>query len=535
MRNGKLHSRNLGCAWLKLAVCCAIANPCFAGVFTVGSGGTHATLESALLAAQSNPGPNEIRIARGVFDGSALDYSFSGPLTVSGGWNDSFSASAPDPAATKITGRGVHRAFADLTFTAGDSIISNLTIEHGYACSDGAGALLSARGTSSLMLQDLDVANNVIDATVEDLGARCLTHAQAAGIFVAASDSAKVMMSGLNFAWNYAFGQVGASALLAAGSERSVMGLETITATNNFAYSAEYYAGPAIALHVIHTASLHFSAGRFEQNSSYAGNIGVDLTWAGGGNANLAVTADGASTVALERLSVRGGAAGGAFRHPTSGIERNRSSVALASYYQGRIRFDDSLVVGSNGLGVRARVYDLRGRIDLVNLTIADHAATGLLAWGPGSQILLSNSIITGNGQGAVSYSAADRGTSSYPGWLQGDIHAQGLNAEWSNLVGTDRSNLFANPDSGNYFIRIGSAAHNSGNNAPFSGGVALAPFDLLDNNRINEDIVDIGAYEISPFAGRFFQPIYFPVDPPVIEPDPIKPITPIAPGKPGG
>ncbi len=524
-----------------LSGCLLVTSSCLADVFTVGAGGTHPTLTRALAAAAEVDRSNEIRIAQGEFEGSSDGlgsghvFNFSNSLTISGGWNATFTEQLPDPTSTSISGHYAHRALASLTVMRGDLNLSNLTVAQGYECNDAGGAVINAAGTSSVTLQQLRFAFNEVDATNWDLG--CLTRAQAGGLYVSASNDSKVKVINVEFTGNMALGPVISSALMVSAGDRAIVDIKDLAATNNTAYNSQHYAGPAVYIGLVNYAIAYFSGGRFDQNSSSAMNVGMDdVYYSGGGNSNFSLTAMGASQALIDGLDVRGGTSEGVFRHPLSGIEPTRSSVLLRAYDGGRIHFSDSLVAGSNGIGVRARAYGSASQINLINLTIADNAATGLVAWAPTPVIALSNSIITGNGHGMVSYWPTDVGTRDFPGWLQQEVHFQNLNNESEfNLIGADRRALFIAPDSnpGNYRIRGGSLAHNHGNNTPF-GRLALGSNDLAGYERIGESVVDIGAYEFTPF-GFFQPPWYFPVDPPVEKPDPVKPVLPVDPGKPGG
>ena len=131
------------------------------------------------------------------------------------------------------------------------------------------------------------------------------------------------------------------------------------------------------------------------------------------------------------------------------------------------------MIVKSNTRGVSANTSgDGNPGLYLVNLTVADHAGTGIQFRknAVGGVADLSNSIAVDNGKNA-------------------DLR-DGVSGS-NNLLSGSAS--FVNAEGGNYALSPSSVAINAGTNAPPGG---LGPCDITGNTRISESTVDIGAFE---------------------------------------
>jgi hypothetical protein len=133
----------------------------------------------------------------------------------------------------------------------------------------------------------------------------------------------------------------------------------------------------------------------------------------------------------------------------------------------------DTVVVNSNTKGIVAITFgDGSATLHLTNLTVADHAHTGLQADknAAGGALNFSNSIAANNGTD-VSFSGAVTTTANLVGGAAGFVDAPG----------------------GDYSLAEGSDAINAGTNAPPGG---LGPTDIDGNARISGGTVDQGAFE---------------------------------------
>ena len=482
-----------------------IASQSHAAIFKVGAGG-YPTIAAALdaVAYQStlSSSPNELRIAAGSYEGSPASRTISVPLAVSGGWNADFTMQSADPTLTRVSGAYAHSAMGYWVFTSGGSSISNLTVESGYlstCASSGAGAAFALRGSARLTVSKVSFSKNMIYG-----GTGAFGPCYGAGLWVYATDTSKITLQAVTFEGNADYaGTPDGSGLWLLANGQAYASMQGIRSTGNWASTtSNSYAGASVALFAIGANSLiEFSNGQFTNNASYGGT-------GGGGISNLEAQAESGSMIWLDRLSVTGGYSTGAFVHPMSvspPVSMPHTSVALNALNTGLVRLRNSVVSGSNGLGLGVIAAD-SGVVQLDNLTVADHRAAGLVNWSASSNpVQIANSIFAGNGLGVVSsdYTPADPGTTRYPGWLQQNVVLMGSRWDWSNLNNPARYATFADPDHGNYHLPGASPARNHGNNAP---SIDLGVADLDGNARVQESTVDIGAYEYPVFS---FIPVY--------------------------
>jgi hypothetical protein len=146
------------------------------------------------------------------------------------------------------------------------------------------------------------------------------------------------------------------------------------------------------------------------------------------------------------------------------------AQLVLEGLRESNLRITDSgLAQGdAGGLDVLASSTAI---VHLVNLTVADHPGTGILATQQDTSTLaIYNTIAYGNGT---------------------DLTTAGTVETGSNLISIDP--LFIDPSSLDYYLDVGSPAENMGNNSPPGG---LGPLDLDGFSRVVDGIVDIGMAE---------------------------------------
>lgn len=431
-----------------------------------------------------------------------MSRTISVPLAISGGWKTDYTTQTADPTLTHVSGAWTHSAMGYWVFTAGASSLSNLTVEAGYlstCSSSGAGAAFALRGSARLTVSKVSFSQNTIYG-----GTGAFGPCYGAGLWVYATDTSKITLQTVTFASNADYGGTpDGSGLWLVANGQAYASLQGIRSTGNWASTTSNgFAGASVALFAIGASSLiDFSNGQFTNNASYGG-VGS------GGVGNLEADAESGSMIWLDRLSVTGGTSTGVFVHPMSvspQVSMPRASVALNAVNTGIVRLRNSLVSGSNGIGIGVIAAD-SGVVQLDNLTVADHRAAGLVNWSASSNpVQIANSIFAGNGLGIVSsdYTPTDPGTLRYPGWLQQNIVLLGSRWDGSNLNNPARYTTFADPDHGNYRLPGTSPARNHGNNTP---SIDLGGLDLDGNARVQESTVDIGAYEYPVFS---FYPVF--------------------------
>ncbi|MCF8244171.1 MAG: T9SS type A sorting domain-containing protein [Saprospiraceae bacterium] len=153
------------------------------------------------------------------------------------------------------------------------------------------------------------------------------------------------------------------------------------------------------------------------------------------------------------------------------------------------ITFENCLMTGNTGDAGTFNLYNI-GTVKLLNCTIALNQDVGIVQ-NENSALALQNTILYNPG-GFIDYigSTANTIVTSLGGNLIGDLSLDGL-LDTSDQQDLDP--LFAAPD--DFHLSMSSSCINKGNN---EGVTAL--FDLDWEDRIQHDIVDIGAYE-SPFV----------------------------------
>ena len=131
-----------------------------AATFTVGPGGTYATLQAAIDAAIDAGGDNEIEIQQGFyFQTARVEGDLSGTLLISGGWFSFFQEQTMDPSLTVLNGNGISRIL-EINLSGGDLRFEYLSFVGGFAEEMGGGLELEASNDAALSFVSCFFANN---------------------------------------------------------------------------------------------------------------------------------------------------------------------------------------------------------------------------------------------------------------------------------------------------------------------------------------------------------------------------------------
>ena len=417
-------------------------------VLEVGPSGTYATIQGAIDAVV-NGADTEIRVEQNLTYNENLvipDTFNSGSLSILGGWDGTFSTWDSDPEHTVIDG-GVGSVL-DIEIEGGSFLLDAFTITGGT----GAGAGIQVRSDPGANTSHVVIRNNYITENVartfptargggilaEPRGTQrleivdCLIFSNSAeswndgkavggGIFIESRDDSTFLIEGCD---------IGENSIESEGGIRSGAGVFLRTSDN----SAGTLVDTFIVANSILGTGTSIGSGGFLDNRSSANMIVSRSGWA------INVVDAGEAT----------------------------SQLVLTS--AGTLRFADSgLAQGDDGgLDLTA---SSSATVHLVNLTVADHPGTGILATQEDSSTLaIYNTIAYGNGTDLTTSGTVDTG---------------------SNLVGVDP--LFLDPLNLDYYLTEGSPAENMGDNYPPGG---LSPVDIEGSSRVVDGIVDIGFAE---------------------------------------
>lgn len=423
-----------------------------AATYTVGAGGTHASVQSAIDAALAAPGSDEIRVADGTFS-EHLNIAPNGSgnvLHISGGWNAGFTAQGDTP--STLDGSDSGRVL-DIYLNTGDGLtLSRLRIQHGNA-NPAAGLLIDQFGDSYLIIDACEIVDNTADDDRSESG----------GLRVWVNQNATFTLQDSMVSNNQALcsGTVdcreGGMGLQAADSAQVVI-LRNEFAGNSVSIASGSVLAGGASLSIDDAATLLLEDNRFIGNT-------VSGTSGGGTGVGLGLSGDATKTARRNRIE-----------NNTADLP-NPGVVPQLSLFQGgdsASTLSDTVVVNSNTKGIVANTFgDGSATLHLTNLTVAGHAHTGIQSArnAAGGALNVSNSI------------AVDNGT---------DVSFTGGVTTTANLVGGSAG--FVDAPGGDYSLAEGSDAIDAGTNAPPGG---LGPTDIDGNARISGGIVDQGAYEI--------------------------------------
>jgi len=419
-----------------------------ADVLTVGPHGTYSSIGDAVQAAPSGA-DTEIRVEAGTYSERVyIATSFSaGSISLSGGWNSSFTLRNPDPSVTFVS-TPAESVTVSVRASGGTVELIGFTVSNSFADAR-AGIMVNPQGASTARVR-------ITDCEVTGVSVSVTTIARGAGLYAILDGSEALELTRVAFIGN---------SLATTTSQQSEGGGAMVSAADS--------------------ATVAISGCRFEGNSASSGTgsaSGGGLSLVNGGDAAVEVTDIEVwrNTVSTDGFTAGAGVA--VREYDSSSLIARRWSVLDNLTLQGglceqvrlgtsdpstTIQLTDSLIALGDNDGVYATAH---GTLHLANLSVAGNVGTGIRTQvAPGAVASLYNSIAYGNGT---------------------DTDALIDVATGNNLVGVDPR--FVNPPY-DYRLALGSPAEDAGTNAPPGG---LGPADLDGAPRIHGGVVDIGCSE---------------------------------------
>jgi hypothetical protein len=432
-----------------------------AATITVGPGGTHATVHAAIDHAVYLGETSSVRIATGTFVEQirVRDLRSAGlAITISGGWNSTFTARTANPSLTFLDGQTLGRTVDLPELTRGTVVIENLTIRRGRvrvwpdSVERGAGLRAVIRGGAGLWLRDVHVRENTITAANPGV-----SDAEGAGAFAFVDEGSRFLAERCVFERNSTV-ETGSARLRARGAGLfvEVVGGGSAVRDSQFignaAVGSEWAGGGGLETRVsdLLTVGITIEDSRFEGNvvSGQSGGSGMYL-WAGNGT--------GSPNVQARRNQLRANRGGWA-------------QVVATSYNQAVVEVRDSVMGHGDRGGVVAT--STGGITRVTNVTAADNDGIGIRAFPGDGEISVFNSIAYSN--------------------LVDDLRLEGTARAGANLAGVNPR--FIDPAGFNYRTEGPPApAANTGDDAPPGG---LGPQDVAKRPRVAGGRVDIGAHE---------------------------------------
>jgi len=448
-------ARVVGSLALVLSVWLLIALPVSSQVtvLTVGPSGTYATIQGAIDAVV-NGADTEIRVEENLTYSENLSVpgTFdSGSLEILGGWDATFASRDPDPEHTVIDGGGFVSVL-DIGIAGGSILVDGFTITNGAGTGAGINAAPLSESDATIVIR-----NNHI---VENYGVTFPT-ARGGGILVEPRGTQRLEIVDCliygNIADSWSDGKALGGGILIESRDSSTFLIENCEIVENSAQSdgGQRHGGG------VHLRTSDSSKGILRDSFIFGNSIlGTGTSKGSGGFLEIQSSA----TMEVVRT---GWAANTVDAGDTTPQLVTNSWVGTNSF-----RLTDSgIALGDDGgLAVTAASS---ATVHLVNLTVADNPATGILATQEDTSTLaIYNTIAFRNGTDLATSGTVDAG---------------------SNLIGTDP--LFVDGVSleDRYYLRPGSPAENAGDNNPPGG---LGTTDLDGRPRIIDGIVDIGMYE---------------------------------------
>ncbi|NHZ73501.1 MAG: hypothetical protein GWP16_03415, partial [Nitrospirae bacterium] len=373
----------------------------------------------------------------------------SGSLAILGGWDATFSTRDPDPEHTVLDGGATWRVL-EIAITGGSFLIDGFTLTNGVG--SGAGIFISqaaVTNTAHIVIRNNWVAENhllqqpaadggginaVLNGTMRLEILDCLVYANTAttwnqgsarggGLFFFLRGNSSILVEGCDIHENSVESDGGSR--MAGGMFLETQDDSTGVVRDTFLFGNS----------ILGTGTSEGSGGFFRTHEGSSMEV-VQSGWA----ANEVDGGDATPQLVIEGL--------------------RESSLRMA---------DSGLAQGdAGGLDILAASTAI---VHLVNMTVADHPGTGILATQEDTSTLaIYNTIAYGNGTDLTTSGTVDTG---------------------SNLVGVDP--LFVDPTTLDYYLTEGSPAENMGDNYPPGG---LSPVDVEGSSRVVDGIVDIGFAE---------------------------------------
>ena len=423
-------------------------------VHTVGVCGTHDDIQDAIDALVVGADA-EIRIqGNATYEENLLFTKFfnAGRVEVTGGWDCPFSTRSNDPSTTLIDG-GAEDAVVKVRTAGGELLLKGFTVTHGEA-EKGAGIQILLEGGARVELENLLVIDN-----------KSVSSGSVHGGGVSADiDGDEILeISGLVAQQNLAISRNQAAvygaglSIIASGEARF-----TVRDSQFDGNSIENAGGDDALGGGVHIETRNFAQGWLQDSRIFNNTAIGDVRVASGLSIESAQSGDAVIERTGVMLNSATGAAGG-------------SQLKARAQDGSTITVRDSGIVQGDFDGVYASVLD-SGKVYLTNLTVADHADTGLhLAIYESGKISLYNTISFGN---------------------LVDLEASVRLDDGANLIGVDP--LFTDPTTLDYHLEPGSPAVDVGDNDP-PGGLGAVDYDGAP--RIINGTVDIGMYEGNVFV----------------------------------
>jgi hypothetical protein len=422
---------------------------------TVGPDGAFGTIQSAVDDCASGVICDvDVQGPYTYLENVTIPSSFSaGSITISGGWNSSFTLRDESPSGTIIDAGGVGQALA-VVISGGAVTIQGLTIRNG-ASSYGAGIQVTPSGASGATIT---LANLII----RDNHSSGVGTSQGGGVWTELDGSERLEITLCEIFDNTTTVLSGTGAAVGAGLSISASGTATFLVAHSWVEENTASSDTARMDGAGHFFSVLEDAVGEVLDLRVSGNTAAgSFASATGCGGHMYLSGNGQIVVRRSAWSVNSDETG-ATAEQLRLTCRDNSSVLIT----------DSAVALSdqNGLfGTATGTSELR----LVNLSVADHGLTGIeLSEVPGATVTLHNSIAYGNGPDTILDAGVGTG---------------------NNLIGVDPLFMDPGPPNFNYHLGIGSPGVDTGHNSPPGG---LGPADLDGRPRVENGTVDIGCYE---------------------------------------